>query len=251
MAIYVKAFSLILKTASKPLAKRLKHVATSNAFLRGLCISAALKVDAVYQGVMAPAAPEGAGLSSGGRRMKLDKTPRQRVMTEEQALNAATDFLGEAFVFGVAGGLIWWEQDKSAQKDKAKTVWGTRARTGQSAGHAGDVNAQHLDRPISLGGRLHAREARRSEPWFVSDDASTELVPEGARRGVIVMCIVMCMPRAFVALEEWSLSSGRRGGGASTADGAAKHAARHHQGPGRNPGGLRAVQARVHGEERV
>jgi hypothetical protein len=52
MAIYVKAFSLVLKTASKPLAKQLKHLATSNATLRAVCIVVAIRADAVYQGVM-------------------------------------------------------------------------------------------------------------------------------------------------------------------------------------------------------
>lgn len=121
MAIYVKAFSLVLKTASKPLAKQLKHLATSNATLRAWCIAAALRVDAVYQGVMSPT-DDAPHLSSGGRRMKIDKSSRPRIMNEEQALSAATDFLGEAFVFAVAGWLVWWEQDKSAQKDAAKTT---------------------------------------------------------------------------------------------------------------------------------
>ena len=41
-------------------------------------------------------------------------------MTEDQALSAAAEFLGEAFVFGVAGGLVYWEQQKSAEKDAKK-----------------------------------------------------------------------------------------------------------------------------------
>ena len=43
-------------------------------------------------------------------------------MTEDQALQAAGDFLAEAFVFGVAGGLVWWEQSKSAEKDLVKAA---------------------------------------------------------------------------------------------------------------------------------
>jgi hypothetical protein len=31
-------------------------------------------------------------------------------------------------VFGVAGWLVWWEQDKSAQKDAAKTAKATEER---------------------------------------------------------------------------------------------------------------------------
>ena len=127
MAIYVKACSLVLKTASKPLAARLKALAKSNPTLRAMCIRAALRVDAVYQSVMAPTPMESA-LSSGGRRMKIEKAPKPRVMNEEQALSASADFLGEAFVFGVAGWLVWWEQEKSAQKDQAKVAKATAER---------------------------------------------------------------------------------------------------------------------------
>jgi hypothetical protein len=52
--------------------------------------------------------------------MRLQAKPKIAVMTEDQALSAAADFLGEAFVFGVAGGLVYWEQQKSAEKDAKK-----------------------------------------------------------------------------------------------------------------------------------
>ena len=52
--------------------------------------------------------------------MKIPKKPP--VMTEDQALQAAGDFLAEATVFGIAGGLVWWEQSKSAEKDEKKAV---------------------------------------------------------------------------------------------------------------------------------
>ena len=54
MAIYAKAFSLVLKTVSKPLAKQLKDTAKSNPTLRSPCIRVAMRADAVYQSVMAP-----------------------------------------------------------------------------------------------------------------------------------------------------------------------------------------------------
>ena len=68
MAIYVKAFSLVLKTVSKPLAKQLKDTAKSNPTLRSLCIRVAMRADAVYQSVMAPPLAEPV-VSSSGRRM--------------------------------------------------------------------------------------------------------------------------------------------------------------------------------------
>ena len=118
MAIYVKAFSLVLKTVSKPLAKQVKEMAKSHPFLRELSISMALKADSLYQTIMSPTPLNEPIISSGGRRMKIPKKPP--VMTEDQALQAAGDFLAEATVFGIAGGLVWWEQGKSAEKDAKK-----------------------------------------------------------------------------------------------------------------------------------
>ena len=120
MAIYVKAFSLVLKTVSKPLAKQVKEAAKSHPFLRQLSIGVALKADSLYQTIMSPTPLNEPIISSGGRRMKIPKKPP--VMTEDQALQAAGDFLAEAFVFGVAGGLVWWEQSKSAEKDLVKAT---------------------------------------------------------------------------------------------------------------------------------
>ena len=40
-------------------------------------------------------------------------------MTDEQALQSASDFVGEAVVFSIAGWLVWWENNRSAQKDAA------------------------------------------------------------------------------------------------------------------------------------
>ena len=120
MALYIKGFSLVLKTVSKPLAKQLKQTAMSNPTLRSLGISAALRADALYQSIMAQPSPEPA-VSSSGRRMKLTPKSRTTVMTEDQALSASAEFIGEFFIFGVAGGLVYWEQQKSAEKDAKKT----------------------------------------------------------------------------------------------------------------------------------
>uniref|UniRef100_A0A7R9TP82 OPA3-like protein n=1 Tax=Micromonas pusilla TaxID=38833 RepID=A0A7R9TP82_MICPS len=122
MAIYVKAFSLVLKTASKPLAKKVKEITIQSPTVREFMIRTALRVDRLNQSIMSPvdAAP---ALSPGGRRMKIQtKDPKPRVMSPDQALTAAADFLGEAFVFAVAGGLVWWEAGKSQAKDDAKAA---------------------------------------------------------------------------------------------------------------------------------
>jgi len=45
--------------------------------------------------------------------------PYPEVMTDDQALQSASDFVGEAVVFSIAGWLVWWENNRSAQKDAA------------------------------------------------------------------------------------------------------------------------------------
>ena len=119
MALYIKGFSLVLKTVSKPLAKQLKATASENPTLRAMGIAWALRADAAYQSIMANTPPEPV-TSASGRRMKIALKTKPTVMTEDQALNAASEFIGEAFVFGVAGGLVYWEQLKSAEKDHVK-----------------------------------------------------------------------------------------------------------------------------------
>ena len=41
-------------------------------------------------------------------------------MSEDAALQAASEFVGEAFVFAVAGGAVWWEVEKSNAKDEKR-----------------------------------------------------------------------------------------------------------------------------------
>ena len=118
MALYIKGFSLVLKTVSKPLAKQLKETLINHPTLRSLGIAAALRADALYQSIMAQ--QQEPVVSSSGRRMKLVPKMKATVMTEDQALSASAEFIGEFFVFGVAGGLVYWEQLKSAEKDAAK-----------------------------------------------------------------------------------------------------------------------------------
>ena len=129
MAIYVKAFSLVLKTVSKPLAKQVKEAAKSHPFLRQLSIGVALKADSLYQTIMSPTPLNEPIISSGGRRMKIPKKPP--VMTEDQALQAAGDFLAEAFVFGVAGG--WCGGSRARARRRTWSRLRTPRRNGSSS----------------------------------------------------------------------------------------------------------------------
>ena len=115
MAIYVKAFSLVLKTVSKPLAKQVKEMAKSHPFLRELSISMALKADSLYQTIMSPT-PLNEPIIGSGAKDKCQKPP----VTEDQALQAAGDFLAEATVFGIAGGLVWWGRARARRRTRRR-----------------------------------------------------------------------------------------------------------------------------------
>ena len=52
MALYVKAFSLVLKTVSKPMAKSLKSFVVSQPELKKTCISMAQKINVLYSYVV-------------------------------------------------------------------------------------------------------------------------------------------------------------------------------------------------------
>ena len=114
MAFYVKAFSLVVKTASKPLAKALKARISESPMFRSVAIDGARKAHALQAFIM-----RDAPLEAGGRKARkiAAKTP---VMSEDAALQAASEFTGEAFVFAVAGGVVWWEVDKGNAKDEKR-----------------------------------------------------------------------------------------------------------------------------------
>jgi len=121
MALYIKAFSLVIKTASKPLAKRLKNTISDSPTLRRWAIDAARAASRASTFVYRDDGSE-AVIAAGGRKARLEtrKLEARASMSEEAALQAASDFAGEAFVFAVAGGAVWWEVERSNAKDEKK-----------------------------------------------------------------------------------------------------------------------------------
>lgn len=117
MALYMKAFALVVKTASKPLAKRLKSAIGESPTLRKMAIDAARAASRASAFLSREDVAE-----EGTRRARAaDKKALARAaMSEDQALQAASEFAGEAFVFAVAGGVVWWEVDKSNAKDEKR-----------------------------------------------------------------------------------------------------------------------------------
>jgi len=142
MAFYVKAFSLVVKTASKPLARALKARISEEPTLRAFAIDGARLASRVVAFVMredsgkaqsenaettnSSATTSELGAYVTGVRARARKptfaraTYKAPVMSEDQALQAASEFAGEAFVFATAGAVVYWEVDKANAKDEKR-----------------------------------------------------------------------------------------------------------------------------------
>ena len=121
MALYIKAFSLVVKTASKPLAKRLKIAISDSPSLRAWAIDAARAASRLSAFILRDESAEAASGAAGRKaRQETKRALAKASMSEEAALQAASEFVGEAFVFAVAGGLVWWGGEKSNAKDEKR-----------------------------------------------------------------------------------------------------------------------------------
>ena len=60
------------------------------------------------------------GTTSRKARNEAKRAMAKANMSEDAALQAASEFVGEAFVFAVAGGAVWWEVEKSNAKDEKR-----------------------------------------------------------------------------------------------------------------------------------
>ena len=125
MALYIKAFTLVVKTASKPLARRLRTAIEESPTARAYAIESA-RATAKWMAFLArddaatSAASGEPGHSSRKARNEAKRAMARANMSEDAALQAASEFAGEAFVFAVAGGAVWWEVEKSNAKDEKR-----------------------------------------------------------------------------------------------------------------------------------
>ncbi|KAI8323995.1 OPA3-domain-containing protein [Martensiomyces pterosporus] len=94
-----KIASLLFRTLSKPVANALKQQAKSHEFFRSLCINVA----------------QLAHRTEMNWKMKVlgYKKEKIRPLNDARAVDAGANFLGEAFIFGVAVSLIFAEQLRS------------------------------------------------------------------------------------------------------------------------------------------
>ena len=143
MALYVKAFSLVLKTVSKPMAKSLKSFIVSQPDLKETCISLAQKINVFYSYVVleTPIRKPTTFVttttkSGGGGKSEIVVTTRGRnkpsssgggssssgvkPLSDDVALTNGAELVSEIFLFSVAGGLVYWEAEKSNEREREK-----------------------------------------------------------------------------------------------------------------------------------
>lgn len=145
MALYVKAFSLVLKTVSKPMAKSLKSFIVSQPELKETCISLAQKINVFYSYVVLETpirkpttfVTTTTTKSGGGGKSEIVVTTRGRnkpssssgggssssgvkPLSDDVALTNGAELVSEIFLFSVAGGLVYWEAEKSNEREREK-----------------------------------------------------------------------------------------------------------------------------------
>lgn len=142
MALYVKAFSLVLKTVSKPMAKSLKSFIVSQPELKKTCISLAQKINIMYSYVVLEApiprkpttttvmdkksgkpleivVTRGRSKSSSGSSSSSHHH-HVKPLSDDVALTNGAELVSEIFLFSVAGGLVYWEAEKSNEREREK-----------------------------------------------------------------------------------------------------------------------------------
>lgn len=107
MVPVAKLGTLLLKTVAKPIANRLKKEAALHPRFRQLIINMAQANHRFSTNLQ--------------RRVYGHATDVAiRPLNEEKAIKAATDFIGEVFVFTVAGAAVIFEVQRSARSDARK-----------------------------------------------------------------------------------------------------------------------------------
>ncbi|ODQ67317.1 OPA3-domain-containing protein [Nadsonia fulvescens var. elongata DSM 6958] len=108
--IALKLTSLLVRTLAKPLASTIKAQAKEHPPFRKLCISFAQRLHRTDVRLRL-------GLTDASRTTKDIKV---RPLNDTKAIENGANFLSEAFIFSVAGGLILYESFRSKRKDKER-----------------------------------------------------------------------------------------------------------------------------------
>lgn len=101
-----KLGSLFIKTLAKPMAKRVKHTFKQSQLTQNILISVGQASHVITTRMT---------IWSAGYKVRSIQA-----LDNEKALSQGADFIGEAFIFGVGGGIVIWEYNKSKEKENKK-----------------------------------------------------------------------------------------------------------------------------------
>ncbi|PRT54534.1 OPA3-like protein [Wickerhamiella sorbophila] len=106
MSLALKFTSLLVKTLAKPIANTIKANAKEHPSFRKFCISFAQKLHQTDVKL----------------RLKLlnEKNIKVRPLNDAKAIQSGATFISEAFVFSVAGSLVFFESWRSRRKEQAR-----------------------------------------------------------------------------------------------------------------------------------
>ena len=101
-----KLAGLLMKTLAKPLSKRIKHDFSRYELTRGMLVSVGQASHQITSRMT---------IWSSGYQVR--SVPR---LEEATALKTGAEFVGEAFIVVVSGGIIVWEYNRSSESNKRK-----------------------------------------------------------------------------------------------------------------------------------
>lgn len=106
MSLALKFTSLLVKTLAKPISNTIKANAKEHPQFRKLCISFAQKLHQTDVNVRL--------------RLLNEKNIKVRPLNDAKAIQSGANFIAEAFVFSVAGSLVFFESWRSRRKEQKR-----------------------------------------------------------------------------------------------------------------------------------
>ena len=128
MAIQFKIFSLAMKQLAKPLVASFRSFATTNKTFKKGCIN----IGQLMHRLSSTTDQIGKG------RLNLPGSPQILPLSEERALENGASMLSELVLFSIAGGLVYWENARSAKSSENKQTK-QEERLGELEGKVNDL----------------------------------------------------------------------------------------------------------------
>ena len=108
MSVAFKLGTLVVRTLAKPIAETIKSQAKEHAKFRKVCVGVAQGVHRLDVGMRL-------------NLLRAEGSKREvRPLNESKAIDSGAKLISEAFLFGVAGGLIIFESWRSRRKENAR-----------------------------------------------------------------------------------------------------------------------------------